>query len=50
MPGPERVLTRSGEPVKRMMTMAPEPKDKLDATTLFVANGPEDGILGVGRC
>ena len=25
--------------------MASEPKDKLDATALFVANGPEDGIL-----
>ena len=43
MPGPERVLTRSGEPVKRKMTAAPEPKDKLDATSaLFgVVNGPE---------
>ncbi len=31
VPGPERVLTRSGEPVRRKMTEAPEPKDKLDA-------------------
>ena len=30
---PERVLTRSGEPVERKMTEIPEPKDKLDATT-----------------
>ena len=29
----ERALTRSGEPVQRKMTMAPEPKDKLDAAT-----------------
>ena len=44
MPGPERVLTRSGEPVKRKMTNAPEPEDKLDATTATVAavNRPED--------
>ena len=27
------------------MTKAPEPKDKLDATTTVVANGPEDAIL-----
>jgi RNA-directed DNA polymerase len=27
------------------MTMAPEPKDKLDATTIVVANGPEDATL-----
>ena len=33
VPGPERALTRSGEPVKRKMTEAPEPKDKLDAAT-----------------
>ena len=46
VPGLERVLTRSGEPVKRKMTKAPEPKDKLDATTMVVANGPEDEILG----
>ena len=45
VPGPERVLTRSGEPVKRKMTMTPEPKDKLDATTTVGANGPEDDIL-----
>jgi RNA-directed DNA polymerase len=30
------------------MMMAPEPKDKLDATTMFVANGPEDELLGWG--
>jgi len=47
VPGPERVLTRSGEPVKRKMTTAPEPKDKLDATTTLVGavNGPEDATL-----
>ncbi len=28
--------------------MAPEPKDKLDATSMLVANGPEDDILGWG--
>ena len=39
---PERALTRSGEPVERKMTEAPEPKDKLDATTNVAANGPED--------
>jgi hypothetical protein len=39
---PERALTRSGEPVERKMTEAPEPKDKLDATTNVVVNGPED--------
>jgi RNA-directed DNA polymerase len=41
---PERALTRSGEPVERKMTEAPEPEDKLDATTAVVgvANGPED--------
>ena len=39
---PERALTRSGEPVKRKMTVVPEPKDKLDATTNVVVNGPED--------
>lgn len=42
MPGPERVLTRSGEPVKRKMTEAPEPEGKLDAAAIVVANGPED--------
>ena len=40
VPGPERVLTRSGEPVKRKMTEIPEPKDKLD--TEVVVSGPED--------
>jgi RNA-directed DNA polymerase len=47
VPGPERVLTRSGEPVKRKMTEAPEPKDKLDATTTLVGavNGPEDATF-----
>ena len=33
VPGLERVLTRSGEPVKRKMTEIPELKDKLDAAT-----------------
>ncbi len=41
----ERALTRSGEPVKRKMTMTPEPKDKLDATTIVGVNGPEDEVL-----
>ncbi len=30
VPGLERVLTRSGEPVENKMTEIPEPKDKLD--------------------
>jgi N-terminal domain of reverse transcriptase len=42
VPGLERALTRSGEPVERKMTEAPEPEDKLDATTNVVVNGPED--------
>ena len=44
MPGPEGVLTRSGEPVKRKMTEIPEPKDKLDTSTVLavVVSGPED--------
>jgi RNA-directed DNA polymerase len=47
VPGPERVLTRSGEPVKNKMTDAPEPEDKLDATTAMagVVNGPEGATL-----
>jgi hypothetical protein len=44
MPGPERVLTRSGELVKRKVAMAPEPKDKLDAA-LGAANGPGGDLL-----
>jgi hypothetical protein len=48
VPGRESVLTRSGEPVRRKMTEAPEPKDKLDAATTIVGvvNGPEDDALG----
>jgi RNA-directed DNA polymerase len=44
VPERESVLTRSGESVKRKMTEAPEPTDKLDATTIKVGvvNGPED--------
>ena len=45
VPGRESVLTRSGEPVRRKMTEAPEPKDKLDATTTVGANGPEDDAV-----
>jgi len=45
VPGRESVLTRSGEPVKGKMTETPEPKDKLDAATVVVANGPEDATL-----
>ena len=47
VPGPERVLTRSGEPVKRKMIVIPEPKDKLDATParIGVVNGPEGEVL-----
>jgi N-terminal domain of reverse transcriptase len=45
VPGRESVLTRSGEPVKKKMTEAPEPKDKLDAATSVVVNGPEDATL-----
>src|SRR5437764_2427759 len=42
MPGPERMLTRSGEPEKRKRTEIPEPKDKLDATATVAVSGPED--------
>jgi RNA-directed DNA polymerase len=44
---PERALTRSGEPVKRKMTVAPEPEDKLDAIPALVGvvSGPEDAAL-----
>src|SRR6266496_3484954 len=44
VPGRESALTRSGEPVEKMMTEAPEPEDKLDAATAMTvtANGPED--------
>ena len=47
VPGPERVLTRSGEPVEKKMTEAPEPKDKLDTATAqaVVVSGPEDAAL-----
>jgi RNA-directed DNA polymerase len=47
VPGPERVLTRSGESVKRTMTKAPEPEDKLDAAAAMAGavNGPEDATL-----
>jgi RNA-directed DNA polymerase len=38
----ERALTRSGEPVKRKMTMTPEPEDKLDT---IAVSGPEDASL-----
>jgi RNA-directed DNA polymerase len=43
------VLTRSGEPVRRKMTGAPEPEGKLDAAAVVVANGPEDATLGWRR-
>lgn len=42
VPGRESALTRSGEPVEKKMTGAPELKDKLDATTMVAVNGPED--------
>jgi RNA-directed DNA polymerase len=42
VPGRESALTRSGEPVKKRMTGAPEPEDKLDTATKVVVNGPED--------
>jgi RNA-directed DNA polymerase len=44
VPGRKGALTRSGEPVRRKMTEAPEPEDKLDAATAMTvtANGPED--------
>jgi RNA-directed DNA polymerase len=47
VPGRESALTRSGEPVKRKMTEAPEPEDKLDAATtaVGVVNGLEDATL-----
>jgi RNA-directed DNA polymerase len=38
----ERALTRSGEPVRRKMTEAPELKGKLAAATAVAVNGPED--------
>ena len=44
VPGPERALTRSGEPVIGTMAMTPEPRGKLDAT--MVVNGPEGGLPG----
>jgi hypothetical protein len=47
--GLERVLTRSGEPVKRKMTEIPEPKDKLDAATEVVVSGLEDDASGSSR-
>jgi RNA-directed DNA polymerase len=31
--------------VEKKMTKAPEPEDKLDATTVVVANGPEDALF-----
>ena len=56
---PERVLTRSGEPVTETMTMTLEPKGKLDTMAVQAAdaaqavpvvagvvNGPEDGSPG----
>ena len=43
VPGRESAQTRSGEPVEKKMTQAPEPEDKLDATTHGRGvNGPED--------
>jgi hypothetical protein len=45
VPGRESVLTRSGEPVRRKMTEAPEPEDKLDAATKVAVNGPEDATF-----
>ena len=44
VPGRESALTRSGEPVRKKMTEAPEPEDTLDAATapVGVVNGPED--------
>jgi hypothetical protein len=47
VPGRESVLTRSGEPVEKKVIEAPEPEDKLDATTatVGVVNGPEDAPL-----
>jgi len=43
----ERALTRSGGPVRKKMTEAPEPKDKLDAATAMAvaANGLEDAAV-----
>jgi RNA-directed DNA polymerase len=45
VPGREGALTRSGEPVEKKMTEAPEPKDKLDAATTVAVNGPEDAVF-----
>jgi hypothetical protein len=44
VPGRASALTWSGEPVRKKMTIAPEPEDKLDAATtpVGVVNGPED--------
>ncbi len=42
VPGRESALTRSGKPVEKKMSEAPEPEDKLDATATVVVNGPED--------
>ena len=43
--GRESALTRSGEPVEKKMTEAPEPEDKLDAATTVVV-GQAAGVLG----
>ena len=42
MPGRESALTRSGEPVEKKMSEAPEPEDKLGTAATAVVNGPED--------
>ena len=49
VPGRESVLTRSGEPVKRKMTEAPEPKDKLDADGRLRGERTRGRDPGLGR-
>jgi RNA-directed DNA polymerase len=46
VPGPERGLTRVGWTCGEMMSKDSEPKDKLDAATSVVVNGPKDAPVG----
>ncbi len=45
VPGRESALTRSGKPVEKKMSEAPEPEDKLDATATVAVNGPKDAAF-----
>ena len=48
MPGPERVLTRSGEPVTETMAMTLEPKGKLDTMTARAAGAAQAAAAAAG--